>query len=289
MTIRTLLMLSLLFLSLPSYAEPPSLKDRFEALAVAGDVEEIAKLWRANEGRTLLVIDSYLEGSLGMIEKQDQPDPAKIAEMHARALLGARAADVAFGRSIFSDYTASFVGWTREQQKQFRAGQGAFGEARKAAKAGEHAKALAAAQRCIDLARPLGDWWGLAMGLSARGAAEQKLGKAEAALASHSDARLVHASLGLRSSAYRNARSIATLLVELERLPRAAVAIENALVLAREFGDAAGEIELLQLRANLEDKRGDAKAATATRKQVADLQAKAKQEAAKEKAAKKAE
>lgn len=249
-------------------AEAPSLKERFEALSAskpgtqptAENLAKIVELWRANEGKALLIIDSYLEGSLAIIEKAEKAsdagveaksDRVTVEQMHARALVGARAADAAFGRSMFSDYVSSFVGWTRAQQKQFRAGQGAFGEARKAAKAGDHAQAKAAAQRCIELAQPLGDWWGFAMGLSARGAAEQALGEHEKALASLSSARQIHAALGLRSSSYRNARAMATSLVELKRYPRAKVTIEAALSLARELKDEKGVAELTALQGKL--------------------------------------
>ena len=256
-------------------AEPPSLKEQFEKLADAGDVDAIAKLWKQNEGKTLLVIDSYLEGALKVIEttKEDaKPDLAKVAQMHKRALIGAAAADKAFDRTMFSDYTSSFVGWTRDQQKQFRAGQRAFGDARKAAKAGEHEKAREAGQRCIDLAAPLGDWWGFAMGLSARGAAEQQLGEDEKALASLSSARQIHTTLGLRSSAYRNAQAMVKLLVKLKRLPRATAVIENALSMARELSDKPGEVALLTQRAAVEEASGHSEAAAATRKKIAELE-----------------
>ena len=70
-----------------------------------------------------------------------------IKTMRARARKGALAADKAFGRVIFTDYTMSFIGCTQDEQGRFRAGQKAHGEARTALKAGDHAKALAAVQR----------------------------------------------------------------------------------------------------------------------------------------------
>ena len=189
-----------------------SLKERFEKLDAAGDHAGVVALWRANPFGTLYVIDSYLEGSLKLEEESSTPDPDAVRALHARAMRGARAADEAFARPIFTDYASSFVGWTFEQKKRFRAGQAAFGRARQASKVKDYPKAAKEAETCIALARPLGDWWGTAMGLSALGEAKFHLARYEEALTAHAEARLLHHGLGLGGAEYRNLKSMASLL-----------------------------------------------------------------------------
>src|SRR6185369_5464187 len=157
---------------------------------------------------TLPTIDEYLEGSLSLIEdaakKNAKVDDAKIQEMHATAIFGARAADVAFDTTIFADYASSYAGFTPEQQKSFRRGQAAHHESSAALKSKKFDVALARAMECRDLAQPLGDWWGTAMGLSAMGAAYEGLGKKEEALGAHSQAALIYGTLRLGGNAYRD-------------------------------------------------------------------------------------
>ena len=228
-----------------------NLKSQFESLDDKGDHAGVVALWKTNPARVLGTIDSYLEGALKILESDD-PDVSKIKGMHARALRGARAADEASGRSIFSDYTSSFVGWNAAQQKRFRAGQGAFSAHRKAMKGGKLDEALAQAEKCHDLALPLGDWWGTAMGLSGMGAALEQTGKLERALSAHSRARLLYQSLGL-SSELTNLTAMARILVKLERKPRARVTVDKAMAMAKASG-RRGErtlAELQELRVSL--------------------------------------
>ncbi len=233
--------------------DPSDLTERFEALDDAGDRAGIVELWRAHPYDALPVIDSYLEGSLAAIEA----DPAKrgsdeIEALHARALRGARAADQAFGRAIFSDYAASFAGWTAEEGARFRRGQQAFGEFRAASKAGRHESALEHASACVELAEPLGDWWGTAMGLGGMGAALHALGRDAEALVPLSRARLLNHELGLAGSEYGNLRTLVDVLVALDKSSRAKVAIESALVLAELLGDEAGRAALAKTKLELE-------------------------------------
>jgi tetratricopeptide (TPR) repeat protein len=247
------------------------LKHEFEALDDKGDQAGVVALWRAHPYDALGVIDSYLEGSLALREHPKGSDAdlaTSIRAMHQRALRGARAADEAFGRVLFSDYAASFVGWTQAQQKLFREGQEAHRAGRKASKAKQFDEALKQAQRCLDLARPLGDWWGTAMGLSAVGECERQLGHPEAALDALAQARHLHHELGLVGDEYANLRSIAQLASDLGRGPRALRAIEAALELAPIVEDAQGPLALLELRAKLQDTAGDSAAAQATRAEL---------------------
>lgn len=224
--------------------QPSSVKDRFEAMDARGDRAGVMALWKAHPDQALLVIDSYLEGSLSLREKSETPDEAQIRALQARAARGAAAADEALGRKIFSDYVAAFVGWNASERKRFREGQQAYGEARAALKASEYQQALDHARRCTDLARPLGDWWGAAMGWSGIGAAHEKLGNLEEAVAAHAAARLIYHDLALVGAEYRSLRGQCRVLLALGRLPHAINSLRDALVLAEQLQDAAGREEL---------------------------------------------
>lgn len=264
--------LACLFLAVLGARSPAAAQDTgglrksFEELDAKGDQAAIVALWKANPGATLAVIDSYLEGSMKLMEKNG--DAKEIEALQQRALRGARAADTAHGQSIFSDYASSFVGWTPEQRKSFRGGQRAFSAAMQAAQKKDWKAALAKGEECLKLARPLGDWWGTAMGLSVIGDAQEQLGTLEAALEAHSQARLIYHSLGLAGDEYGNLRSMAALLGKLDRRPRALNSIASALALADALGDAEGRNALLEQRAQIEEKSGDKAAAEATRKQI---------------------
>jgi tetratricopeptide (TPR) repeat protein len=221
------------------------LRKAFEELDAKKDDAGLREFWKQNADATLGLIDSYLEGSLREIEKKG--DAKKIAQMQQLALRGAKAADAAHGREIFTDYASSFIGWDEAQRKSFRAGQKAFGKAGAALKQGDAAAALAAAEECVALARPLGDWWGTAMGLTASAEAQEKLGKTEAAADLHAQAWLIHRELGLRGDAYGNLASMARLYADLGRTERARVSAERALEMARALGDAEGTAKLEEL------------------------------------------
>lgn len=269
-----LLSLPLAFLPLAPAQDddPPSVRERFEAHDDAGELDAIVELWRENPGEVLYTIDSYLEGALAVWEQEGEPEPGAIEALHRRALRGALAADEAFGRGIFTDYASSFVGWTDEQKRQFRAGQAAYGAARDARRAGDAEGQLASARRCVELAEPLGDWWGTAMGLTATGMALEELGESEGALRAHSRARLLHQQLGLFGSEMRNLMAMARLATELDRRERARVCVGKALALAASL-DAGAEtrLSLLQLRATLEERDGDLEAQRATLQEILSL------------------
>lgn len=253
----------------------PSIKQRFEELDGAGKHDEIVALWKENPFRVLSTIDSYLEGALKIHEEADgKPDAEKVRAMHERALRGARAADVAFGRSIFTDYTSSFIGWNDEEKKRFRAGQKAFGASRKAEKAKDWAKVLEEGRRCLELAQPLGDWWGTAMGLNQIAKAHENLGQHDDSLRAHGTARLIHHNLGLAGSEYGNLVAMSRILEQLERYSRAESAIENALILGVELG--RDPIPMLEAKVRVLEKTGRDTEARAVRAAIGKQKAGAK-------------
>ena len=196
--------------------------------------------------------------------------------MHARALRGAIAADEAFGRVIFGDYASAFIGWDSEQRTRFRQGQAAFGAYRKLMRAARNPKldaakrldtltqALAEADGCLQHARPLGDWWGTAMGLGSVGAALEQLAargddaadatRLEQALDAHARACLVNHDLGLAGSELRSVTAMARILVTLGRKPRARVALDTAKALATSMGERGTRalVEIAALRRRLD-------------------------------------
>jgi len=217
----------------------------YRRLAEEQDAAGLAKLWGAHPSRILGTIDSDLEGSLSTWEASpDRPDMEKIKMLHTRALWGAKIASEVTGRPIFNDYASSFVGWTRVQKESFRSGQAAYGRAGKALKEGKAEDALRAARECRTRALPLGDWWGTAMGMSAEARALTMLDKHEEALAQASQARLIYGQLGLTGNEYGNVKSMVAALLKLERWPRALVAVDDALALAKRLGDREGEKSL---------------------------------------------
>ncbi len=226
-----------LVLLLPGAASSSQdLRKQFEGLDEKSDSASIVELWRKNPGETLQVIDSYLEGSLREVEKKG--DPQKVAAMHTRALRGARAASEAFDTPIFVDYASSFVGWTAEQQRDFRAGQAAFKAAMGAMQKQDWDGAIEQGNECVRRARPLGDWWGTAMGLGIIGQAEAQRGDAEAALEALSQARLINHDLRLLGDELECMAGMVDALVELGRAPRATACTEQGLALADKLGNA---------------------------------------------------
>lgn len=225
----------------------------FVALFEGREKEGLLELWRANPAAILTTIDADLEGALAEWEKQpDAPDLAAIALRHERALWGAQAATEATGNPIFADYAASFVGWNAEEKRSFRAGQKAFGAARKALAAGNAQAALEAARECVGRAGPLGDWWGLAMGLQMEGEALARGGEHAAAALALARARQINHDLGLTGAEYGCSVSLARLLCAHGPHERARAAVGHAIALAVALGDQAGQGELVALRKNLD-------------------------------------
>ena len=219
----------------------------YRKLADAQDEAGLANLWAAHPELVLTTIDEDLEGSLALREKSEAPDETRIAQMHARAIFGARAAAAAGLSPLLADYAAAFSGWNAEQQKQFRAGQKAFGRARAAAQAGKHEDALAAGNECVALAEPLGDWWGTAMGFSAAGQSLSALGRHEEALVALGRARVLHHDLGLTGSEYGNLQAMVAALSALGGGPRLAELARQAAALGRALGDEDGAAKLDKL------------------------------------------
>lgn len=272
--IATILCFSAILLAVPSanvwaQGKGPNLKQQFEKLDTAGKHDEIVSLWKENPFQVLYIIDSYLEGSLKLYEEaagnpDGKPDEKAVQAMHDRAHRGALAADAAFGRSIFSDYTCSFIGWDAAQKKDFRAGQKAFGAGRKAMKAKDYAKALDEGRRCLELAQPLGDWWGTAMGLTCMAEAHENLGQKKAAITAYGSARLIHHNLGLAGSEYRNLMAMARILEELGQISRALNSVDRALELGEKLGDSKNVVKLLEAKVRVLEKSGNSEAAKKT-------------------------
>ena len=218
---------------------------RFETLTAAAPSAEgdaaIAALWREHPGETLSAIDSFLEGSLARREREPAVAEAEIVAMEARALRGAKAADLVFGTAIFGDYASSFASWNAEDARRFRQGQALYGEAAKALAAKDFALAGEKARASLELAEPLGDHWGSAMALSALGRVELAQGAHAAALTAAGRARLLNHELRLEGSELGDLDTISRAAEALGRRERALVAAEAGAALAARLHKADAE------------------------------------------------
>jgi tetratricopeptide (TPR) repeat protein len=231
-------------------------KPKFEELAAKDDRSACLELWKENPELVLRTIDADLEGSLKVIESSKEPDMKKVAAMHARATWGAQIATEATGNPIVLDYAASFVGWNKEQQSLFRAGQAVYKRAMDAYQKGDFKTALEAGRETVDRASALGDWWGTAMGYEATGLALQSSGDFENALVAYGHARVLNHDLGLTSSEYSNLRAMIDMCYATERWTRGLQALNQALDMVRKTGNKEAETEFVERRAKFEAKGG---------------------------------
>ena len=250
----SLILLSLATLTLASRED--DLRTRFEGLDDKRDHAAIVKLWKEHPTEALGTIDAYLEGSLKLLEDNRDAAPDVILSMEARALRGAAAADEAFGTAIFADYAAAFGSWNADEQGRFRRGQALFGEASKALRSKNFDIGLSKATESLELARPLGDWWGTAMALCAMGRAHAGLGQPLKALECASQARLINHDLRLSSDEYTCLEVMTRAAEASGRNERALVSAQAASAFASQLGDAKGAADLEKVVVELKAKLG---------------------------------
>ena len=194
----------LLLLALPLLAAPAQDQDadaarkKLEGHLAASEADDVVRWFRDNADDTLPFIDYYFEGGLAIVEAGGEAARAK--EMFDTGRRFAALADRAFDETIFSKYCEAFAGWSREQQQRFRRGQQKFGESRKALKENDAEAAIKAAQESVELARPLGDAWGVAMATSSLGSALEKAGRHEDACKALRESVELNARLRLRGA-----------------------------------------------------------------------------------------
>lgn len=232
--------------------EFPEAKTKFEGFFEKQDRAGCSALWKSYPHYVLRVIDADLEGSLMLRESSEKPDEKRIAQLHERALWGARIAREATGHPLIADYAASFVGWNEQQRRQFRNGQAVYQRAAGALSVGNVKDALEAGRETVERALPLGDWWGTAMGYGAMGEASRKGSEFEDALNHFSHARLIHHDLGLLEDELGNLRAMIELCNTLERWQRGLEAIHDAQAIAEFLGDAGAAQELAERRKTFE-------------------------------------
>lgn len=215
----------------------------YREAAEAGDSERLAEHWRSAPGRVLGTIDQDLEGSLALVEKlREAGDEAegmdtereRIKALRERAIFGAQVAASAIDMPLLADYVVSFAGWNREQQLRFREGQKSYGEARAAQDAGDLERALGLAQRTTELAEPLGDWWGTAVGRSLTARLALETGDHGLAQLEAARARSIHRSIGLFGAEARDLLTLGEASLALGQRGRAAQAARAGLELSPE-------------------------------------------------------
>lgn len=249
-------MLSLVLagLTVPPVQETDPFVLAYREACAAEDRDALAALWDEAPGRILVTFDADLEAGLATWEQSpDEPNEGAIAELHDRALWAAEVASDVTGHPIFADYASAFVGWTPDQKRSFRRGQQAHGRAMSALQGGQLEDAVAAGRECRELALPLGDWWGTAMGYTAEALALARLERWDEALVAAGHARNLYRDLGLLRSEYQSARILADASYALGRRSRARVALKAAIEIAAKVGDEQGQRamkeRLSQLRA----------------------------------------
>jgi hypothetical protein len=243
-------------------------RQQFVELYAAKDAEKCAELWRANPAAILQAIDEDLEGSLAAWEQsREAPDEVAIRIQQERALWGARIASDATGHPIFLDYASAFAGFDDKQKASFRAGQMAHSESRRALGGGDKNKALELARKCCDIALPLGDWWGYAMGLEAGSMAQLALKQHAGAAADSARAAVIYRDLGLVANEASCWRIAAEGLLEQGCALRAHAATVRALALV-EPHDSKRKTTLLELRLRAEEALGRADEAAKTRAEL---------------------
>ncbi len=245
----------------------------YHAAFESGETEALAAGFAQHSGLALLVIDADLEGSLALREENlSAENEAQALERIARAEFGAAVASRALHEPIFSDYAVSFGGWSEVQRLNFRAGQKAFGEARGALREGDLERAHERANRSLELAEPLGDWWGTAMALGARADALIAAEEHTEALIAASRARLLHHQLGLESSQLGDLLRMADAALGLQRFGRALNAMDAAQGLADRQTRSDWQGELLARRAAALEGLGRTAEAAAVRAELAALE-----------------
>ncbi len=237
--------LALLSLALP--AAPPTVvveddvAQLYQQYHAAEDSEALGKLWGEHPDEILYTIDADLEASLAAWEADpENADQEHIAMLQARARWGAAIASKVTGDAIFADYAAAFAGWNDEQKKSFREGQAAFGRSREQLVKGEAVGALNEAVACRELAEPLGDWWGTAMGLSIEGKMLAALERFEEALVPLSRARLIYNELGLVGAEYGVLLDLSVSLQSTGRWERVLVVADAIVALSGRFNHDEG-------------------------------------------------
>jgi len=263
-----------LYALLAASAAPTAREDlrlRFEALDDERNFAGVVQLWKEHPSQTLGVIDSYLEGSLARLERDPSVDPKSLASLHARARRGAVAADQAFATCVFVEYAVAFAAWSADEQKQFRQGQALFRAASKSLSAGALQAGLGEARQSLELARPLGDWWGSAMALNAMARAEVALGEYAHSLEHAAEARRIDHELRLLDAEYDDLFLAASAADGWERHPRALAYAQAGLELALQFGKQDMQVKSLGQILRAQEKLGDTAGAGRTRAELAAL------------------
>ncbi len=232
----------------------------YREAAATGDSKRLSELWSNAPQPVLWTIDADLERSLRLVEKlregEGEGEPAgdsqkiqqEVEALRTRALFGARIAAEVLDRPLLADYAVSFAGWNRAQQIQFRKGQQTFGQAREAREAGDLERALELALKTVELAEPLGDWWGTGMGRSLAGRIAQQQGNSELALLESARARSIHRAIGFVGSEISDLIVLAEASLALGNRSRAAEAVRAGLKLAPEGSRDRAALEQLAER-----------------------------------------
>jgi len=249
----------------------------FEALHEANDGAGCVTLWRENPHWVLVTLASDVEGALARLEAGTTGP--KVEAVQQRALWGARHA-VDAGLPIVLDYVASIAGLDEYRRTLYRDAQRIYERATGELADGEHELALEVARESVQRATDLGDWWGAAMAYTTVGECHRALGSFEDAIIAYGHARNLYQGLGLLQNEYASLVAMATMASALEHdvrgiaLTHAALTLHDRLLaLVPDYAQGADPTELLRVRATMEARTGDKRAAAATRQRIEALEA----------------
>jgi len=142
-------------------AEGPLDRTEIEKLLAEGKAGEIKEAFIRNSDHVFDYVDQYLEGGLAAIEERGDREEADYSFDLGRKF--AKLADEAFDETIFSDYAGRFTWWDEAEQRRFREGQEHYRQAKQHRAKGVVDRMLDEHRRSYELAKPLGDRWGVGM------------------------------------------------------------------------------------------------------------------------------
>lgn len=241
--LASVLLLTLLLQPAGAAPAPESIDRLYEELERKADADGIAALFRARPFEVILLVDGYLEAWLS---EQEKPAAERVANPERPlelAKAAAASADALFQTDAYSRYAKAWESWTDDQRVQFRQGQHEYQAGREAQQAKNYDAARAAYQQSLDLARPLGDLWGIAQAEQRLGDLAVGRGEIEEATRRHRAALDIFGALR-HTGMIRSCRALATFHEQAQELSEARALLERLLVAADEAGrpEVAGPV-----------------------------------------------
>lgn len=213
---------------------------KMEAWLKKDDEHAIKKAFIHNEEAALPFVDEYLEGGLAKLE--EGKDKASTRDQYAKGVAFAKMADEALSNGVLSKYASAYVGWTPEQQKQFREAQAEYRKGRELMS--KPAEALPHLEQSLKLCSPLGDLWGQAMCFSKLTTTLHALNRHDDAVGAASKAIILNESLHQLSAQAQDLITRAHCFAALDKKTEAEKDLQAASVVINKVQDEKRKAEL---------------------------------------------